>query len=1209
MIELSSLNGANGFELDGVAAGDESGSSASQAGDVNNDGIQDIIIGAPVASPGGLSHAGKTYVVFGKASWSSPISLASLNGTNGFELDGVAANDYSGSSPSAAGDVNNDGIQDIIIGAWGASPGGLYQAGRTYVLFGKANWTSPIAINALNGINGFELDGAAANDNSGFSVSLAGDVNNDGIQDIIIGAPQFTTVGIGKTYVVFGKANWTSPIAISNFNGTNGFELDGVAADTSGSTVSSAGDVNNDGIQDIIIGAPFASSYAGKTYVVFGKASWSSPISLASLNGTNGFELNGESSGDESGYSIGTMGDVNNDGIQDIIIGAPYASSHAGKTYVVFGKSTGWTSPITLSSLNGINGFVLNGVAANDYSGMFISGAGDINNDGIQDIVIGAPGNPFTPSKPGKTYVIFGKATWTSPVDLSSLNGINGFELDGEAPTDASGCSAGIAGDVNHDGVVDIIIGAWGASPGGLYQAGKTYVIFGDSPPVLVNNHLEITQGQSVVLSPNILSAYDLNHNNNSLLFTPSNITGGSFEMLSAPGIALASFTQAQVTSGAIQFVQDGSAIAPSYNMSVTTSGFAFVPPSPANVSFSLASTEPIPILLQNTLTISNGETVTLTSSNLQATQGINDSQLVFIVSNVQQGQFFRMPANITTSNFPQSSIQNGLIEFRHADNQKVPGYSVIVSNGVTSSLPSVATINFAGSPLLQLNPFNITVGQIVILSPQFFNVSAIEGDNPNLVILQVQDLQHATLTSTLTSASVTNFTLSQLEAGSIQLRQDGSLSTPSLTLIATSQSGISSAPNTTNVIFSNQGVIAPRLVNNFLSITQGQTTTLTSTLLQGLQGNGQALPSNAIFYISNVQHGVFSLSNNLGVQVSFFTQSQLQQGLVQFTQDGSSQLPSYSVTVADSGLQSANIPVGIFFIPASQAPQLIRPLVDQKVTVGQPFSFGIQDSFVDPQNEPITLTASVANSTFLPSWINFNTIQQRFSGTAAIVGITNMQVAATDVEGLSTKGYFAIDAEAAPATNTPYLEKALISAGISGGVGLAFYLFKLSLKRAADKKLLESLKQNQGDFDRDVVCPIAEAISKRVKITGFSGVSENTLEEFKGAVRTLISELDARGIDMHIDKMGSLKRDALINEIATQTKLYLSEKRTFGKAFCSFFGAEASPDDIRKAAPNIAARIVEVMEQRQGSQVVMTPLHSSMDNDEPAGMDLKLRY
>ena len=162
---------------------------------------------------------------------------------------------------------------------------------------------------------------------------------------------------------------------------------------TAADSVSGAGDINGDGIADLVVGAPRAGSNAGKTYVIFGsKAGWSSPISLSSLNGANGFVLNGENAGDQSGFSVSGAGDINDDGIADLVVGAPGAdSTSAGKTYVIFGSKAGWSSPISLSSLNGANGFVLNGENAGDDSGYSVSGAGDINGDGIADLVVGAP--------------------------------------------------------------------------------------------------------------------------------------------------------------------------------------------------------------------------------------------------------------------------------------------------------------------------------------------------------------------------------------------------------------------------------------------------------------------------------------------------------------------------------------------------------------------------------------------------------------------------------------------------------------------------------------------------------------------------------------------------------------------------------------------------------------------------------------------------
>ena len=169
--------------------------------------------------------------------------------------------------------------------------------------------------------------------------------------------------------------------------------------------------------------------------------------------------------------------------------------------------------------------------------------------------------------------------------NLSSLNGANGFKLDGENNGDASGVSVSAAGDINGDGCDDLIIGAWGY-PGGSYK-GRNYVVFGDVPPVLVNNSLSLSVGAAIQLNSTWLAAYDRNHNNNTLVFIPSGITHGQFEVVGLPGVALNNFTQQQITSGAIQFVHDGTLVAPNYNMTVRSSGIAWTGPLSAKITFS----------------------------------------------------------------------------------------------------------------------------------------------------------------------------------------------------------------------------------------------------------------------------------------------------------------------------------------------------------------------------------------------------------------------------------------------------------------------------------------------------------------------------------------------------------------------------------------------------------------------------------------------
>ncbi len=482
-VDLGNL-GDRGFRIDGIDAGDFSGWSVSGAGDVNGDGLADLIVGAPFADLAQFVNTGESYIVFGKAD-SAVFDLANP-GAGGFPIIGTKP-EQKGISVSGAGDVNGDGLDDLIIGADRAGLGVDSDVGSSYVVFGKADSTA-VNVNVL-GSGGFRIVGIDADDRSGASVSGAGDVNGDGLADLIVGAFGADPGGdssAGESYVVFGKAS-TTTVELANL-GAGGFRIDGIdVSDRSGTSVSGAGDVNGDGLADLIVGASGADSggdsNAGESYVVFGKAG-TTPVDLANL-GAGGFRIDGIDANDRSGYSVSGAGDVNGDGLADLIVGAfgadPGGDSDAGESYVVFGKAS--MTPVDLANL-GAGGFRIDGIDGSDSSGSSVSGAGNVNGDGLADLIVGANrADPGGDSDAGESYVVFGKAG-TTTVDLANL-GAGGFRIDGIDAIDRSGRSVSGAGDVNGDGLADLIVGANGADPGGNSNAGESYVVFSASVPLL----------------------------------------------------------------------------------------------------------------------------------------------------------------------------------------------------------------------------------------------------------------------------------------------------------------------------------------------------------------------------------------------------------------------------------------------------------------------------------------------------------------------------------------------------------------------------------------------------------------------------------------------------------------------------------------------------------------------------------------------------
>jgi Ca2+-binding RTX toxin-like protein len=446
--------GVDGVQILGEKANDYSGGSLVGLGDVNGDGQADIAIGA----------SGAVYVVFGPFGddWQINLSDAAA-GIGGYKI--VASGNESFSGPLVnAGDVNGDGRPDLLIGAYGDSEGGGTYAGAAYVVFGKADGAQIDLAQVAAGVGGFKIVGEyssnAANqgyyngDWAGYAVAAAGDLNADGKNDLLIGAPRNDEAGYqaGAGYVVWGKADGSKVNLDDVANGSGGYKILGEnghasqphgAGDNAGQSVAGIGDVNGDAIPDLLIGAPGHAA----SYVVFGKTD-NAKVNLDDVAfGIGGFKISG------GGSAVASGGDVNGDGRTDYLI----------DSYIVFGQST--PSPISLAEVGaGNGGYRL------DFGGTPIP-LGDLNGDGRADLMLAN----FA-SQQGSIYetgVVFGKSSG-APVSASDiLAGIGGFAIRMEQYHSFSAVAA--AGDVTGDGVQDLLVGTTYNDS----NRGTTYVIDG----------------------------------------------------------------------------------------------------------------------------------------------------------------------------------------------------------------------------------------------------------------------------------------------------------------------------------------------------------------------------------------------------------------------------------------------------------------------------------------------------------------------------------------------------------------------------------------------------------------------------------------------------------------------------------------------------------------------------------------------------------
>ena len=476
-VKLATLASPDGVRINGQAAGDQFGSDVFNAGDVNGDGIDDLFIGARYADLPG-PNAGAGYVVFGVSGGiGASINLANLDGSNGFRLFGGGLADADLGKSVSAGDINNDGFSDLLIGARNADFNGG-DSGSVYVIWGKdTGFASLLDVNSLTAADGLRLNGASSGDQFGQSVSVVGDVNGDGFQDIVVGAAGIDgpSNNSGGGYLLLGDADGWAAGSVTNTPANQRTQLAGWGYNGKhGYAVSGAGDMNGDGFDDFVITSNSISSpafNAGAAYVIFGSAAPPASITLQTLNGSNGFVIQTNQQSAGLGTSVSKAGDVNADGYDDIIIGAPFGSNGTQYAYVIYG-GTSFSAVISAPALNGINGFIIQGLGGHDRTGWRVTGGGDVNGDGVDDILVNAVQASFDATAAGSIYVIYGRSSAVVETGTAGADSYTGG--------DGADTLAGAAGD-------DILNGGLGADTmtGGLDN--DTYYV-DDAGDVVIEN-------------------------------------------------------------------------------------------------------------------------------------------------------------------------------------------------------------------------------------------------------------------------------------------------------------------------------------------------------------------------------------------------------------------------------------------------------------------------------------------------------------------------------------------------------------------------------------------------------------------------------------------------------------------------------------------------------------------------------------------------
>lgn len=458
--------------------------------DVNGDGLDDFMLGSVHHTFNNATNSGIAYLFLGKNEWSDvDLSSASPDVTIGFEQPAVGL----GVDARVVGDINGDGYADMVISA-------LAGTGLIFIKYGSAtpenitltfiDDTIPATFDTLNQLDGIAI-GPTDVTALGFPITPAGDINGDGLADFIVSgryapAPDENT----KHWLILGRTEAFSPYtnslatmptadAISNAKYTVFGDMP--SPGMTGFPVAAC-DINGDEFNDLVFGSPESdvagATRAGKVFVVAGS---DSPSDRDLITGTADQTISGTGANMFTGAGLG-CGDINGDGYADLIVGAPGHNTGMGSAYLIAGNET--LSSIDLATDQPMAKYI--GPSIGSWFGVTDAVLGDVNGDGRNDYILSAPtatvdGTDFR----GQAFLFLGAESPQSSVDLSA-GGETTATYSGPVPPNTTspgnismlGATKAI-GDVNGDGMDDILIGAPLASEGGVLERGIVYLMFG----------------------------------------------------------------------------------------------------------------------------------------------------------------------------------------------------------------------------------------------------------------------------------------------------------------------------------------------------------------------------------------------------------------------------------------------------------------------------------------------------------------------------------------------------------------------------------------------------------------------------------------------------------------------------------------------------------------------------------------------------------